>query len=54
MGFAKTKEELDRYYALGTRKFFGAKMLGVMFATKPEIVKRLLPAPLDPADAPNG
>ena len=54
MGFTKTKEELDAYYALGVRKFIGAKMLGVMFETKPEIVERLLPPPLQPADAPNG
>jgi len=54
MGFAKTKEELDRYYGLGVRKFTGARMLGVMFQTKPEIVQRLLPPPLEPGDAPNG
>lgn len=54
MGFVKTKEELDRYFALGDRKFIGAKMMGVMFKTKPEIVKRLLPPPLEIADAPNG
>jgi acetoacetate decarboxylase len=54
MGFVKTKEELDRYYGLGARKFIGAKMMGVMFQTRPEIVTRLLPPPLEPADMPGG
>ncbi len=54
MGFTKTKEELDAYYGFGDRKFIGANMLGVMFETRPEIVKRLLPPPLEPADAPAG
>lgn len=54
MGFVKTREELDRYYSLGVRKFIGAKMLGVMFETRPEIVERLLPPPLMPAEAPAG
>jgi len=54
MGFVKTKEELDAYYSIGVRKFFGAQMLGAMIETKPEIVKRLLPPPLQPADAPAG
>ena len=53
MGFVKTKKELDFYYGLGVRKFFGAEMLGVMFETKPEIIARLLPPPLEP-DVPNG
>jgi len=54
MGFVKTKEELDRYFSVGDRKFIGAKMMGVMFKTKPEISKRLLPPPLEIADVPNG
>ena len=54
MGFAKTKEELDKYFSLGVRQFNGAKMMGVMFETKPEITKRLLPPPLELADASNG
>ena len=53
MGFVKTKTELDFYYGLGMRKFFDAEMLGVMFETKPEIIARLLPPPLEP-DVPNG
>jgi len=54
MGFVKTRQELDGYYGLGARKFNGAKMLGAMIETRPEIVNRLLPAPLKPAEAPNG
>lgn len=54
MGFVKTKQELESYYGLGVRRFIGARMLGVMFETRPEIVKRLLPPPLMPAEAPNG
>ncbi len=54
MGFVKTKTELDGYYNLGVRKFIGAEMLGILFETKPEIVSRLLPPPLTPADAPTG
>jgi len=54
MGFVKTKEELERYYNLRVRKFWDAKMLGVAFETKPEIVQRLLPPPLEPAEAPQG
>lgn len=54
MGFVKTAEELDKLFSLGDRKFIGAKMMGVMYQTKPEITKRLLPPPLEFADAPNG
>jgi acetoacetate decarboxylase len=54
MGFTKSKEELESYYGLGVRKFFGARMLAVMFETKPETVQRLLPAPLEPLDTPTG
>ena len=41
MGFVKTKQELDRYYGLGVREFIDAKMLGVMFETRMEIIERL-------------
>jgi acetoacetate decarboxylase len=54
MGFVKTRAELDRYYGLGVREFIDAKMLGVMFETRMEIVERLLPPPLDPPDAAGG
>ena len=52
MGFTKSRQELDRYYAITNRQFIGARMLGVMYETRPEIVARLLPPPLEPADAP--
>lgn len=54
MGFVKTEEELRRYFSLGERKFIGAKMMGVMFQTKPEIAEGLLPEPLEPSDNPGG
>jgi acetoacetate decarboxylase len=54
MGFVKTKEELDRYYGLGVRRFFDARMIGVMFQTRPEVTAKLLPAPLEQADVPGG
>lgn len=54
MGFVKTREELDRYYGLGVRKFVGAKMMGVIFETAPEVTASLLPAPLEQADVPGG
>jgi len=54
MGFVKTRQELDAYYNIGVRKFINARMLGAMIETKPEIVKRLLPPPLAPADTPGG
>jgi acetoacetate decarboxylase len=54
MGFVKTKDELDQYYKLGVRKFNGAKMLGVMFQTRPDVVEALLPPPLAPAEMPGG
>ena len=52
MGFVKSQQELDQYYSLGVRKFEGASMMGVMYLTRPEIVSRLLPPPLEPADTP--
>jgi len=54
VGFVKTKEELDKYFSLGARQFNGAKMMGVMFETRPEIAARLIPPPLEAAEAPGG
>jgi acetoacetate decarboxylase len=54
MGFVRTEQELAAYYALGVRQFKGALMMGVMFQTRPEIVERLLPPPLQPAPMPSG
>lgn len=52
MGWVKTKEELDKYFKLRVREFIGAKMLGVMIETRPELIKSLLPPPLEPAKEP--
>ena len=54
MGFVKTREELERYYGLGVRQVKGAKMIGVIFEVDPEVTERLLPPPLEQADAPGG
>lgn len=54
MGFVKTREELESYYRLGVRKFTGARMMGVIFETRPEVTARLLPDPLEQADSPGG
>lgn len=50
MSFVKSQKELDQYYNLGVRHFPGARMLGVLYQTKPEIIERLLPSPLEPID----
>ncbi len=52
MSYAKTKKELDQYYNLGVRHFAGAQMMGVIYLTKPEVIAKLLPPPLEPADMP--
>ena len=54
MGFKKTSEELKSYYKISTRKFPNAQMLGVMFNTKTEIIRDLLPTPLEPTPAAGG
>jgi acetoacetate decarboxylase len=53
MGFTKTTEELAGYYELRARKFPGAKIMGVVFETRQEIVEKLLPPPLEPTGANN-
>ena len=52
MGFVKTPAELASYFETPARLFPGAKMLGATFATRPDIVARLLPPPLAPAESP--
>ena len=52
MGFVKTQDEIDNYYKLAVRQFPGSKMLGMMYATDPEAIARLLPPPLEPAAEP--
>ncbi|MGA3084015.1 MAG: acetoacetate decarboxylase family protein [Thermodesulfobacteriota bacterium] len=53
MSFVKSKEEMV-FYDVPQVEFYGAEMLTVYFETKPEIVARLLPAPLRPAILPVG
>jgi acetoacetate decarboxylase len=52
MGFVKTPAELAAYFATPARLFPGARMLGATFETRPELVARLLPPPLQPAEQP--
>jgi len=54
MGFVKTRQELDKYFGLGVRRFSDAKMLAVMFSSRPEVSRKLLPPPLEQADLPGG
>ena len=51
MGFVKTAEELERYYALGVREFPDATMVGVIFTADAELTAR--PALLRPGTAPH-
>lgn len=48
MGFLKTFDEITKNYR-ETGDFYDAEMLTVLWETKPDIVKRLLPPPLKPA-----
>ena len=51
MGFIRTFEEIMAM--VGKRaEFYGAEMLTVIWETKPEIIKSLLPPPLKPAEKP--
>lgn len=54
MGFVKTPAELASYFESPARLFPGARMLGALFQSKPDIVARLLPPPLAPAELPGG
>ncbi len=51
MGFVKTPEEVNTLRR-ETGEFYDAEMLAIMWETRPEIVGRLLPAPLKPAKRP--
>jgi len=51
MGFVKTYEEIMANVK-ETADFYDAEMLTVLWETKPEIIERLLPAPLNPAADP--
>ncbi len=54
MGFVKTRDELKAtaWGKHGLYEFYDAEMVVVMWDTKPEIIKRLLPPPLKPTDRP--
>jgi acetoacetate decarboxylase len=54
MGFAKTPDELDRYYRTKDREFPGATMLGVMFDADEALTRACLPPPLEQAESPGG
>jgi acetoacetate decarboxylase len=52
MGFVKDLDELERISSIGTAEFFDAEMVTVYWETKPEIIARLLPPPLEPVERP--
>ncbi len=52
--FAKTRGELDRYYALGVRTFEGARMMGALFEADADVTASLLPPPLEQSPTPGG
>jgi len=51
MGFVKSFEEIMAAYN-EKAEFYDAEMLTVIWETKPEIVERLLPPPLEPTETP--
>lgn len=51
MGFLKSIEEIARRRP-ETADFYDAEMLTVFWETRPEVVRRLLPPPLEPAQRP--
>jgi len=53
MGFIKSLEEMAAGYQPNA-VFYDAEVLTVYFETKPEIIQRLLPAPLQPGKIPVG
>jgi acetoacetate decarboxylase len=53
MGFVQSYEDIAKMVEAGQNaSFWDAQMLSVMWETKPEIVKRLLPTPLKPTPKP--
>jgi acetoacetate decarboxylase len=54
MGFVKTQQELDDYYALKVREFPHAEMMGLMFMADEGLTRACLPDPLEQADLPGG
>jgi acetoacetate decarboxylase len=51
MGFVKSFEQITKM-TRETYDFYNAEMLTIFYETRPEIVERLLPAPLEPAAMP--
>ncbi|MEW6440537.1 MAG: acetoacetate decarboxylase family protein [bacterium] len=51
MGFVRTLEQIAAGYR-ETADFYDAQMLFVFWETRPDIVQRLLPPPLEPAERP--
>ena len=52
MSFVRSLEEIMKVTQLETVDFYDAEMLTVFWKTKPEIIKKLLPRPLKPANDP--
>jgi len=53
MGFVKTADEIARIqHELSTPRFMAIERLSVQFRTDPEVLRLLLPPPLEPADDP--
>jgi len=52
--FVPTPDELDSYYALGVRRFEGARMIGAMFTADDAVTAALLPPPLEQSPMPGG
>jgi acetoacetate decarboxylase len=53
VGFVKSLEWITENYP-ETAEFYDAEVLTIYFETKPEVVKRLLPPPLEPFEIPIG
>ncbi|MBA7504266.1 putative acetoacetate decarboxylase [subsurface metagenome] len=53
MGFVKSLEWITENYP-ETAEFYDAEVLTIYFETKPEVVERLLPPPLEPFEIPIG
>jgi acetoacetate decarboxylase len=51
MGFVKTKEELE-LFSIYKLMFYDVENIAMFWETTPDVVKRLLPPPLEPADFP--
>ena len=52
MGFVKNLAEIDQISRAGEAEFYDAEMVTVYWETRPEIVARILPPPLQPVERP--